>query len=56
VARHLALVWGTFPVVTPEAERVAEIADHAGEVAAEMGLAGPATSSRSPPACRSAPR
>jgi pyruvate kinase len=40
-ARRLALVWGTYPVQTPEAERVAEIVAFAGEVAIAQGLAGP---------------
>jgi pyruvate kinase len=41
VARRLALVWGTYPVRTPEAERVAEIVEFAGRVATAQQLAGP---------------
>jgi pyruvate kinase len=40
-ARRLALVWGTYPVQTPEAERVAEIVEFAGRVATAQQLAGP---------------
>jgi pyruvate kinase len=41
VARRVALVWGTYPVQTPEAERVAEIVEFAGRVATAQQLAGP---------------
>jgi pyruvate kinase len=41
VARRLALVWGTYPVQTPAAERVAEIVEFAGRVATAQQLAGP---------------
>ena len=40
-ARRLALVWGTYPVQTPEAEHVAEIVDYACATAAAQGLAEP---------------
>jgi pyruvate kinase len=41
VARRVALVWGTYPVRTPEAERVAEIVEFAGRVVTAQQLAGP---------------
>jgi pyruvate kinase len=40
-ARRLCLVWGTYPVQTPEAEHVAEIVEYACATAATKGYAGP---------------
>jgi pyruvate kinase len=41
VARRLALVWGTFPVQTPEAAHVSEIVSYACSTASTAGLADP---------------
>ena len=40
-ARRLSLVWGTYPVQTPEAEHVAEIVDYACATVAAHGMAEP---------------
>ncbi len=41
VARQLALVWGTFPIVTPPADGVGAIVAMASEAVAARGFAGP---------------